>query len=116
MLNFWERVNKLIDSQNTKQSWVADKTGILQQTLSQWMIKDRLPDADDAFKIAELFNVTVEYQVTGKHPAGLSDEEKALLDLWRRIDPAWREEARQALADFQARHPLAGRSGLSNEA
>jgi transcriptional regulator with XRE-family HTH domain len=71
VLDFWDRVTKLIESQNTKQVWLAEKAGVLQQTLSQWIIKDRLPDVEEAYKIAIALEVTLEYLVTGSPPEGI---------------------------------------------
>ena len=44
---------------------LAEKIKISYNTLQSWITKDRLPDAEQAVKIAEYLNTTVEYLVTG---------------------------------------------------
>jgi transcriptional regulator with XRE-family HTH domain len=83
MLIFWKRVTELISLQNTTQSWIAEKSNILHQTLSQWILKDRLPDVEKGIKIAEILGVTAEFLVTGKPPEGISEE---ALQIARAVD------------------------------
>lgn len=60
---FWQRVKFLIKENNTKQEWLAEKTGIKYQTLRSMISKNTFPKADDAVKIAKALNTTVEYLV-----------------------------------------------------
>ena len=62
---FWQRVKFLIKENNTKQEWLAEKTGIKYQTLRSMISKNTFPKADDAVKIAKALNTTVEYLVNG---------------------------------------------------
>jgi transcriptional regulator with XRE-family HTH domain len=113
MLDYWERVTKIIDSQNIKQSWIAEKTGILHQTLSQWILKDRLPNVEDGQKIATILGVTVEYLVTGKPPAGLSEDVLAIARAAERLSPEGRKVALHQVEALAADFPCES-SGLSN--
>ena len=45
---------------------LAASINISYNTLQSWITKDRLPDAENAVKIARKLNTTVEYLVTGK--------------------------------------------------
>ncbi len=92
MLDFWYRVNKLIEAQNTKQIWLAEKVGVLQQTLSQWILKDRLPDAQTAFRIAQALETTAEYLVTGNAPAGIAPDVLAIARQIAALTEADRDE------------------------
>ncbi|MDR1399535.1 MAG: helix-turn-helix domain-containing protein [Treponema sp.] len=64
-LLFWERVNKTIKTRGQKQEWLAEQTGIKYQTLRSWVSKDILPRVDDAVKIAQALEVSVEYLLEG---------------------------------------------------
>jgi len=59
---FWVRYKELAN----KDLPVTIATGIHFSTLSTWKNKKLYPRADDACKIAEALNTTVEYLVTGK--------------------------------------------------
>ncbi len=63
--DFWQRVKYLIKENNTKQEWLAEISGIKYQTLRSMISKNTFPKADDAVKIAEVLNTTVEYLVNG---------------------------------------------------
>jgi len=65
---FWSNVKRLIKEQNTTQEWVANTSGISFRTFQNWMTRKRLPDADEAFKIASALKTTVEFLVTGAEP------------------------------------------------
>jgi hypothetical protein len=58
---FWTR----FDALTAKDLPVILKTGIKQPTLSTWRVQKTYPRADDAVKIAEALQTTVEYLVTG---------------------------------------------------
>jgi transcriptional regulator with XRE-family HTH domain len=58
---FWTRYQAL----SGKDLPVTIKTGIKQSTLSTWRTQKIYPRADDAVKIAETLQTTVEYLVTG---------------------------------------------------
>jgi transcriptional regulator with XRE-family HTH domain len=58
---FWTRFQAL----SVKDLPVTIKTGIKPSTLSVWRIRKTYPRADDAVRIAEALDTTVEYLVTG---------------------------------------------------
>ncbi len=62
---FWENLKFLVKSANTTQYWIAQQAGVSYHTLSGWMTKKRLPDAEQAYAIAQALGVTVEYLVDG---------------------------------------------------
>lgn len=64
---FWQRVKFLIKENNTKQEWLAEKTGIKYQTLRSMISKNTFPKVDDAVKIAHALNTTVEFLVNGNN-------------------------------------------------
>ncbi|QSH93589.1 helix-turn-helix domain-containing protein [Treponema phagedenis] len=66
MLDFWIRVKDLIKEQNTTQDKIATQINERADNFSRWIQKDRLPDAEQSYKIADALGVSVEYLVTGK--------------------------------------------------
>ena len=81
MLLFWNNVKEELDYKGMSQKELSASTDISYNTLQSWITKDRLPDAQDAVKIARALNVSVEKLVTGKENISkdLNDEINALL-------------------------------------
>ncbi|CEM60475.1 conserved hypothetical protein [Treponema phagedenis] len=71
MLDFWIRVKDLIKEQNTTQDKIATQINERADNFSRWIQKDRLPDAEQSYKIADALGVSVEYLVTGKEKDNL---------------------------------------------
>ena len=66
MLQFWNNVKDELDYKDMSQKELSASTDISYNTLQSWITKDRLPDAEDAVKIAKALNVSVEKLVTGQ--------------------------------------------------
>ena len=66
MLLFWNNVKEELDYKDMSQKELSASTNISYNTLQSWITKDRLPDAQDAVKIARALNVSVERLVTGQ--------------------------------------------------
>ena len=66
MLLFWNNVKEELDYKDMSQKELSASTDISYNTLQSWITKDRLPDAQDAVKIARALNVSVERLVTGQ--------------------------------------------------
>ena len=64
--SFWLNVNRLIKSQNTTQEAIAKTCAINFGTFKNRSSKKIVPDAIEAYKIAQALNTTVEYLVTGE--------------------------------------------------
>jgi len=73
---FWARYRKLA----SKDLPVVAKTDIPQSTLSTWRNKSIFPRADEACKIADALQTTVEYLVSGK-TAAAADLSPAALEI-----------------------------------
>ena len=65
-ISFWRNVNKLIKAQNTTQEAIAKTCAINFGTFKNRSSKKIVPDAIEAYKIAQALNTTVEYLVTGE--------------------------------------------------
>lgn len=61
-----ERLKNLRDNMELEQKEVADKIGVKNNTLSQYENGKREPDYDTLQKLASLYNVTIDYLITGK--------------------------------------------------
>ena len=73
MLDFWIRVKDKIKAANLTQDSVAAAIEERSDNFSRWIQRDRLPDAEQTYKIASILGVSVEYLVTGETSA-LSDK------------------------------------------
>lgn len=71
MLDFWIRVKELLKVVNITQQDIATSIHIPPDTFSKWIQKDRLPNAEQSYKIADALGVSVEYLVTGKEKDNL---------------------------------------------
>ena len=69
MLEFWKRIKILLKDKNINQQNLAASLDIPSDTFSKWIQKDRLPDAEQTYKIANALGVSVEYLVTGNQSA-----------------------------------------------
>ena len=66
MLDFWVRVKEKLDYQDITQRTLAEKINESYNTLQSWINRDRLPNAEQAVRIADTLNTSVEFLVTGK--------------------------------------------------
>jgi len=85
MLQFWRNVKEELEYNLITQKELAEKTGISYNTLQSWITKNRLPDAEQALKIANELNTSIEYLLTGK----ISDKQELnhrLLDLLPKLN------------------------------
>ncbi|MCL2793019.1 MAG: helix-turn-helix domain-containing protein [Spirochaetaceae bacterium] len=92
MLDCWQRIQDIVDSQNTTWTWIAERIGIKQQTLSQWVKKDRLPDIISAIKIARLFNMSVPYFMHGKDDKAIAPEIIEIAKKIEKLSPKEKDE------------------------
>lgn len=74
MLDFWINVRNELEYKGLSQKDLALKINESYNTLQSWINKDRLPNVEQAVKIAELLNVSVEYLVKGN----ISKSEKSI--------------------------------------
>lgn len=66
MLQFWQNVKEELDYNLITQKELASAIGISYNTLQSWITKDRLPDAEQALKIAKELKTNIEYLLTGQ--------------------------------------------------
>jgi transcriptional regulator with XRE-family HTH domain len=90
-MNFWIRLKNEIKSKNTTQEWVSGKIGVPLSTFRKWMTRKTFPNINEGVEIAKLLETSAEYLVTGNEPQGLSESERKLMNSYRKLNPADRE-------------------------
>lgn len=63
---FWENVKLLIKNKNLTQEKLCNNCNISLKTFVSWIHNERLPDVEQATRIAHELGTTVEYLVSGK--------------------------------------------------
>ena len=81
-ISSWRNVNKLIKAQNTTQEAIAKTCAINFGTFKNRSSKKIVPDAIEAYKIAQALGVSVEYLVTG---SDTNPAERELKELKERL-------------------------------
>jgi transcriptional regulator with XRE-family HTH domain len=105
---FWARVKREVDRQNTSFEWLYGKTGIAKGTFASWKNRGIMPRADEAYRIAEALDVSVEYLLTGrvggKGASALKEIEEVVAAL-AVFDKTDRDAVRGLVAALSARYP-----------
>jgi len=96
-MDFWVRLKDTIKGQNTTHEWVAGKIGVPLSTFRKWMTRKTYPDLREGVAIAKLLETSAEYLVTGVEPKDLNEDERKLIDAYRKLTPLERENAVLAL-------------------
>ena len=91
MLDFWLRVKDKLDFQDSTQRDLAQNINESYNTLQSWINRDRLPNAEQAVKIAEALNTSVEFLVTGKSKKKKNDHSKTVKLLEQAIENLQKE-------------------------
>jgi transcriptional regulator with XRE-family HTH domain len=97
VMDFWMRLKAEIKGKNTTQEWIAGKIGVPFGTFRKWLDRKTYPDLKEGVEIAGLLETSVEYLVTGCDPDVLSDEERALLRDYRKLNKADQENITLAI-------------------
>ncbi|MCM1008763.1 MAG: XRE family transcriptional regulator [Ruminococcus flavefaciens] len=84
-----QRVFHLLEKQGKKQTELSEYTGISTSTISAWHKRGTNPAADTISTIADFFEVSTDYLLTGKEKnsssSKLTDEEQEMLDLFNAL-------------------------------
>ena len=83
---FWERFQKLCEKQNKKAAPILEELNIASGCSTKWK-NGATPKTEHLIKIADYFNVTLDYLVGReiKKPSTASDEERLEDELWNKI-------------------------------
>jgi SOS-response transcriptional repressor LexA len=84
--DFVDNIDEELKKRNKKRPELAEFLNISTQSFVDWHKRGNLPPANIALKIAQFFNVSVEYLITGKDEAGLTPEQRNLLRNYDKLD------------------------------
>jgi transcriptional regulator with XRE-family HTH domain len=96
-MDFWMRLKNEIKAKNTTQEWIAGRIGVSFGTFRKWMTRKTYPDLKEGVEIAKLLETSAEYLITGIEPGGLNETERKLINSYRKLSPADRENAMLAI-------------------
>ena len=81
-MNFWERVDDLLDRNDINKKTLAYEAGFDASNITKGIKNNNVPSAETAVKIAQFLGVSVEYLVNGtettKSPSQKETEQKQL--------------------------------------
>ena len=81
-MNFWERVDDLLDRNDINKKTLAYEAGFDASNITKGIKNNNIPSAETAVKIAQVLGVSVEYLVNGtettKSPSQKQTEQKQL--------------------------------------
>ncbi|MCQ2082550.1 MAG: helix-turn-helix domain-containing protein [Lachnospiraceae bacterium] len=83
----FERIEFELDKRGLYRADLSRITGINEANFRNWK-RGTMPAADALYKVAEQFDVSMEYLLTGKHKTKnveLSDREKTIIDSYRSL-------------------------------
>jgi len=100
------RLKNEIKAQNTTQEWIAGKIGVPLSTFRKWMTRKTYPNIQEGIAIAKLLETSAEYLVTGANPQGLSDVEQKLMNNYRKLSSADKENVILAVNAWAGKHDL----------
>jgi len=85
------RLKTEIKAKNTTQEWIAGQIGVPFGTFRKWMTRKTYPNLKEGVEIAKLLGVQAEYLVAGTEPEGLDNTERKLVNMFRKLSSADRE-------------------------
>ena len=83
--DFWDRVKKLCKEKKITQKDLSAQIGYEQRTIEAQIFKKSVPDIEEVFKIATIFNVSIEFLVTGNETNPLKEEVMTLKEKIERV-------------------------------
>ena len=87
------RLKSEIKAKNTTQEWIAGQIGVPFGTFRKWMTRKTYPNLKEGIEIAKLLGVSTEYLITGTEPQGLENTEQKLINAYRKLSSADKENA-----------------------
>jgi transcriptional regulator with XRE-family HTH domain len=90
-MDFWIRLKNEIKAKNTTQEWISGKIGVPLSTFRKWMTRKTYPNIKEGVEIAKLLETSAEYLVTGIGLEDLSDTERKLMNSYRKLNSADKE-------------------------
>jgi SOS-response transcriptional repressor LexA len=104
-MGFTDRLEDLLKSKKITQTELAQRLNIRRASISEWKRYNTFPYADIAVKISEALETTVEYLVTGKPPADMSEDIMAIVREAKKLNTEGKKAALGAIQGLQAHYP-----------
>lgn len=103
---YYENFDYLCKANETKPIQVSRETGISTATLTNWKKGNYTPKQDKLQKIADFFNVSVDYLMTGREPEENFSDESAYLVAQIRKDTELSDALKKyfGLSDAKKKH------------
>ena len=86
-MTFFERFELLLKTKGVSRSQFAEDLKIRTALISEWKKNGNLPNGENAVKIADYFDISLDYLLTGKLKNELSDEDAVLLARYHCLSP-----------------------------
>jgi len=90
-MDFWIRLKNEIRVKNTTQEWISGQIEVPFGTFRKWMTRKTYPNLKEGVEIAKLLDVSAEYLITGIEIGNLNDSEKKLINAYRKLSAADKE-------------------------
>jgi phage repressor protein C with HTH and peptisase S24 domain len=75
-MSFWSRFEEALSENKITASELSRNIGIASSVIYAWKMRDSIPRADVAVKVAEQLNTTVEYLINGTNPEFINQKRK----------------------------------------
>lgn len=97
MSAFTDRIDSLLNERNLRRADLCRGLNMNESSVRMWWTKNACPSAENAFKVAQFFGVSVEFLITGKNPGDvpnlyLDKSEEELIDIYRSLDKRGKTE------------------------
>jgi transcriptional regulator with XRE-family HTH domain len=79
---------------------------VTQQRFSSWNVKGAEPGVLKIHEIAKLLNVSMDFLVTGEDQSGISQDERTILDSFRKLNDEGKDNAILLVAALEKKYPL----------
>lgn len=97
----YEIYKRLREEKGVSDYQVAKETGINRSTFTDWKSGRSQPKQDKLKRIAQYFNVTMEYLTGSNSPENtISDSERRILSLYRKLNTTGKIEALKRISEL----------------
>lgn len=113
-MNLYERIEIERKKRNMKSRDLCHLVDMKESTYSIWKKEDRNPDINTLHKIARVFNVSIEYLITGENApsfSGISPEEQQLLTYYCAANEEGKNRIMEQAEFLSLKYPAATKNG-----
>jgi transcriptional regulator with XRE-family HTH domain len=116
MSDFRTRLNESITRSGLTQDEISARSGVSTKTIQNWTrtADPTMPRIDQGVMVAVVIGTPAEYLVTGKMPAGISEESLKIALAAEQLDEIGKREALHLVQSLKALHPF-GKAGASTQ-